>query len=364
MADTTGRGNTGLNTGAIPQALLQWDSLVEPAASKWNLDPALIYAVMQEESGGDPNATSPVGAEGLMQVMPYAGRPTNLYDPATNIDTGCSILSGDIDAAGGDLNQALQSYNGGSYRDAGTAAYAANVLSLYAQYSAGASPGPPPPAETAAQQAAVKAFFDTATITQGFGCTGFSLEPAYGDCPHFHMGIDYAGPDGSPLPAVVNGIVSLASEVSNGYGVQVDIDFGNGCYCKYGHMSGAAVSVGDRVSIGDTLGWQNNTGASTGSHVHIGVWCNDTPTDPSPWIDGAIAGTPPQSGPSYPSPPPIPYGGGGLPTGSSTGVPDLDGAWSSLTTNVNSMLPYYYGVAISLRGQIGPGAGGGATRIQ
>lgn len=364
MADLLGSGNTGLNTAAIPQALLQWDSIVEPAAARYNLDPALVYAVMQEESGGDPNAVSSAGAIGLMQVMPFNDPNGNLYDPTENVNVGCSILRGDLDANNQDLDQALQSYNGGSYRGPDTAAYAANVEALYAQYSGGSAPTTPTTTESAGQQAAVNAFFNQATLTQGFGCTGFALEPAYGNCPHFHMGKDYAGPDGIALPSVVNGTVSLASEVSNGYGIQVDVDFGNGCYCKYGHMRGTAVQVGDVVSIGDTLGWQNNTGASTGSHVHIGVWCNDVPTDPSPWIDGAIAGTPPQSGPSFPSPPPPAYGGGGVPTGGSTGLPDLDNAWDGLRANVNQLLPYYYGVVIDLRGQIGPRTGGSGTRIQ
>lgn len=137
MADLIGTGNTGLNTAAIPQALFQWDSLVEPAATRYGLDPALIYAVMQEESGGNPNALSSAGAIGLMQVMPFNDPNGNLYDPTENIDVGCSILASDIASWNGDLNQALQSYNGGSYRDSGTANYAATVIALYGQYSAG-----------------------------------------------------------------------------------------------------------------------------------------------------------------------------------------------------------------------------------
>lgn len=141
MADLLGSGNTGLNTAAIPQELLQWDQYVEPAATTFDLDPALIYAVMQEESGGNPNAVSSAGAIGLMQVMPFNAPNDNLYDPQTNINDGCGILRGDLNSNNGDLNQALQSYNGGSYRGHDTQAYANTVMALYAQYSAGGGAG-------------------------------------------------------------------------------------------------------------------------------------------------------------------------------------------------------------------------------
>lgn len=128
-------GGGGVNWAAIPAALTQWDGIVSPTAQAFGLDPALVYAVIQNESGGDASATSPKGAEGLMQVMPdnYPGH--NEYDPLTNVQDGCAILAADINQFSGDLVEALQQYNGGSYRGSDTYAYAQAVIATYEQYS-------------------------------------------------------------------------------------------------------------------------------------------------------------------------------------------------------------------------------------
>ena len=95
-------------------ALLQ---LVYREAHQANLDPDLVLAVMQVESHFDRYAISRVGAQGLMQIMPFwrveLGRPQdNLTDVETNIIYGTTILAHYLEVSQGDLVDALGRYNG------------------------------------------------------------------------------------------------------------------------------------------------------------------------------------------------------------------------------------------------------------
>jgi len=81
------------------------------------LDPRIILAVIQVESGFRADAESPAGARGLMQVMPFwkavLGRADDdLHDPATNLRYGCTILAYYLRQEHGDLTRALARYNG------------------------------------------------------------------------------------------------------------------------------------------------------------------------------------------------------------------------------------------------------------
>ena len=91
--------------------------LVYREATRQKLDPDLVLAVMQIESAFNRFAISRVGAQGLMQVMPFwrleIGRPQdNLINVETNVRYGTVILAHYIDVAKGDLVDALARYNG------------------------------------------------------------------------------------------------------------------------------------------------------------------------------------------------------------------------------------------------------------
>ena len=89
---------------------------IAAAAAKYNIDPKLVRAVMQVESGGNPQAISRAGAMGLMQLMPgnaSAAGLTNPFDPAGNIDAGAHQLANLLSEFGGDLDKALAGYNAG-----------------------------------------------------------------------------------------------------------------------------------------------------------------------------------------------------------------------------------------------------------
>lgn len=91
--------------------------LVHHEATRANLPPELVLAVIETESGFDRFAISVVGAQGLMQIMPFwleeIGHPDdNLFHMRTNLRMGCTILRYYIDMEKGDLRKALARYNG------------------------------------------------------------------------------------------------------------------------------------------------------------------------------------------------------------------------------------------------------------
>ena len=98
---------------------------------------------------------------------------------------------------------------------------------------------------------------------------------------HYHSGIDIDGygHDGAPVVAAASGTVILASW-NGGYGECVMIDHGGGIVTLYGHLSGYAVSAGQSVSQGQTIGYLGSTGNSTGTHCHFEVRVNGTAVDP------------------------------------------------------------------------------------
>jgi soluble lytic murein transglycosylase-like protein len=91
--------------------------IVYRESSRHDLDADLVLAVMQVESAFDRFAISRVGAQGLMQVMPFwrreIGRPRdNLTEVETNVRYGTTILAHYLDISDGDLVEALGRYNG------------------------------------------------------------------------------------------------------------------------------------------------------------------------------------------------------------------------------------------------------------
>lgn len=91
--------------------------LVFYEASRAGLDPWLVLSVIKNESGFNRYATSSVGAQGFMQVMPFwlkaiGAKGQNLYDPAINIRFGCTILRHYLLKENGNVTKALARYNG------------------------------------------------------------------------------------------------------------------------------------------------------------------------------------------------------------------------------------------------------------
>ena len=102
----------------------------------------------------------------------------------------------------------------------------------------------------------------------------------------YHAGIDIDGygNDGQPIVAADSGTVITASS-NSGYGNYVIIDHGN-MKTVYAHMSGLAVSAGQSVSQGQTIGYLGATGRATGTHCHFEVYVGDSRTDPAAYFAG------------------------------------------------------------------------------
>jgi len=95
------------------------DSVVNAASKRNNLDPDLVNSVILVESGFDPNAVSPKGARGLMQLMPQTAARMgvqNAMDPAANVEGGTRYLGELLSRYHHDLNKALAAYNAGPDR--------------------------------------------------------------------------------------------------------------------------------------------------------------------------------------------------------------------------------------------------------
>jgi len=94
----------------------EFEKIISRAAARHGLDPDLIKAIIQIESGGIPDARSPRGAIGLMQLMPETSSSlavSNPSDPKANIRAGTRYLSRLLERFRGNLVLALAAYNAG-----------------------------------------------------------------------------------------------------------------------------------------------------------------------------------------------------------------------------------------------------------
>lgn len=122
------------------------EPIIRTVSRAANVDPALVAAVIEVESGFNRRAVSPAGAQGLMQLMPATAMrfgASNVYDPVQNVAAGTLYLSQMLRQFSGNLSYALAAYNageanvrtyGGIPPFAETQAYVPRVLSRYAAF--------------------------------------------------------------------------------------------------------------------------------------------------------------------------------------------------------------------------------------
>jgi soluble lytic murein transglycosylase-like protein len=94
----------------------EYENIIRACADKYGVSVSLVKAVIHAESGYNPNAVSPKGASGLMQLMPGTARSlkvSNSFDPKDNVEGGVKYLRFLLDTFRGDVSLALAAYNAG-----------------------------------------------------------------------------------------------------------------------------------------------------------------------------------------------------------------------------------------------------------
>jgi murein DD-endopeptidase MepM/ murein hydrolase activator NlpD len=107
---------------------------------------------------------------------------------------------------------------------------------------------------------------------------GYRTDPMGGGTEGLHKGVDLVGPIGSPVHAVLAGVVAEHWPAPNGYyrghpvfGGLVVIDHGDGLFSLYGHLSTTLVHEGWQVEAGQIIGELGDTGIATGPHLHFEI---------------------------------------------------------------------------------------------
>jgi hypothetical protein len=114
MANATQNAANGASHGLSSARL---EELVQSTAARHGVNPNLVRAVIETESGGNPSAVSRKGAVGLMQLMPTTALELgvkNMYSAAENLEAGVRYLHTLLDRYNGDLDRALAAYNAGA----------------------------------------------------------------------------------------------------------------------------------------------------------------------------------------------------------------------------------------------------------
>jgi len=117
-----------------------------------------------------------------------------------------------------------------------------------------------------------------------------------------HNGVDWGCPEGTPIYATAAGVVTKVAFDRYGYGHYMILDHGEGFTSRYAHFKeqGILVKVGQSIKQGQTIGFADNTGFSTGSHLHFEIRRNNVAFDPLQVLDKTIINPPDNNGEPLP----------------------------------------------------------------
>jgi len=116
---------------------------------------------------------------------------------------------------------------------------------------------------------------------------------------HLHEGLDFPCPNGTDIFAVLDGTANIVQDDGGtGYGKWIELKHANNVFTRYGHLQSWNVKAGDKVKKGDVIAKSNNTGGSSGPHLHFEYRPGGVAQDAAPWLAGAdtqAGGTDPAS---------------------------------------------------------------------
>ncbi|MHA7174412.1 M23 family metallopeptidase [Arthrobacter monumenti] len=136
-------------------------------------------------------------------------------------------------------------------------------------------------AEPAASEGSLDMPVPASNMTSSFG---YRTSPITGFAGEMHTGQDFGIACGTEVAAAAEGVVKEAGWHPFGGGNRIVVDHGGGLETTYNHLSSIAVSAGQSVSRGQTVGVSGTTGASTGCHLHFEVVVNGQTVDPLGWL--------------------------------------------------------------------------------
>ncbi len=240
-------------------------------------------APRRERRGGAHRVPAPPAAlKGRAAVIAVAAGAVVAAGQAAMADPGQPAHGIDYEAAGQVHEIAAQSMSTADIGDPGTGASPqvldANTVADKNHFDDILAKGAKFAEDLAAQESAklrpLFTKFTSGNYTSGFGAR-WGVQ---------HLGIDVAGPIGTPIYAVADGTIIEAGPAS-GFGMWVRVLHDDGTVTIYGHIDTATVSQGERVMAGDQIATMGNRGFSTGPHCHFEVWLNGTDKiDPVPWL--------------------------------------------------------------------------------
>ncbi|PRZ34806.1 murein DD-endopeptidase MepM/ murein hydrolase activator NlpD [Antricoccus suffuscus] len=274
----------GLRPGSVPNG---WDADILAAASSAGIDPAILAAQLEAESGWDANATSGAGAQGLAQFMPGTWQAYGQGDPfdphaaiaaqGVYMKTLKDSVAAIAQSTGADaVHLALAAYNAGPgavekyqgvppYNE--TQKYVTKIADLAQSkfradcQPAGAAPAPQPDGGAWTHP------LPGSVLTSPYG-------PRWGV---LHAGIDLSTPGHAGTEVAITAMtITWAGCKSDGYGCSVVgvANDGSGYMFRYGHMAEGTVAVatGQQVGAGTALGTEGATGDVTGRHLHLEIY--------------------------------------------------------------------------------------------
>ena len=134
---------------------------------------------------------------------------------------------------------------------------------------------------------------DNALLPSGYPVASGYIGSGYGSRTdpingfgEYHAGIDFDAPQGSPITAVADGVVTFNGD-RPGYGNVVEVDHGNGYMTRYAHNSKNVAQIGQRVHAGDVIAKVGATGRATGPHCHFEVWLHGRAVNPLTYVNRA-----------------------------------------------------------------------------